>query len=206
MSTTWKAQAVRYHEAGHAVIARVLGIDVIYVTARPEPKFRGVTHVNYDGRERDADLLERQTKILLAGSYAEIKRYPDSDWDAVQGNCIDDWGHAYARADRLVQICRLPRPRRMDIFWQYPASTLIVERAAAETKQLLGNHRPAVTRVAKALHRNARLEQPALDDLIAGRPIRLDKSTVSLSPSAAQRLRELQWSAAAVDGDGAGHG
>jgi hypothetical protein len=165
-----KAEAVRYHEAGHAVVARVLGINVIYVTARPKGKYRGLTCIDYTGRRQEpVEFFNHQIKILLAGSLAEIKRYPDSDWNVLRDNCFDDWGKAYACADRLVRIRRLPRPQRMDIFRQYPATTLIIERTAAETERLLAANWPAVTRVAKALHRNAYLKQPELDALIAGR-------------------------------------
>jgi ATP-dependent Zn protease len=52
---------VKYHEAGHAVVARLLGISVVYVTGRPEGKFRGgVTQIEYGRRQRrDAEFFER---------------------------------------------------------------------------------------------------------------------------------------------------
>ena len=193
-TTFMAAQRVRYHEAGHAVVARVLGIDVAYVTARSEGKYRGLTRLNNDRREQKAiEFLDCQIKILLAGSYAELKRYPDFSLECVIGDRFDDWSRAYGCADRLVQIRRLPRPERMDILRQYPASTLIIERSAAETKQLLTNHWPAVVRVAKALHHNARIKQPALDDLIAGRPIRVD---APISAAIARRTTSTQFNCA----------
>jgi hypothetical protein len=165
-----EATRVRYHEAGHAVIARVLRIPVIKVTARPSRKFRGVTTIDRTAKQKnEASFLESEIKVLLAGSYAEVKQYPDSDWKAVQCNCIHDWFAAYHCADHLVQIRRLPRPERMDISRQYPATILIVERSAAETEQLLEAHWAAIVRVAKALHRSVFLEQLELDALIAGR-------------------------------------
>jgi hypothetical protein len=168
-----KAHAVRYHEAGHGVVARLLSINVIEVTARPSGKYRGLTVVDrIRGQHDEADFLEREIKVLLAGSLAEVKRFPDSDWTTVQGSCAGDWFMLFATADRLVQIRGLPRPKAMNILRQYPATLEIIERLAGETQHLLDANWSAVTRVAKALHRILSLKQDALDDLIAGRPIR----------------------------------
>jgi hypothetical protein len=65
-----KAHSVRYHEAGHAVVARLLGIPVNEVTARPArgAKFRGLTVVTVDGIGPFAGLDLRREFTALMGA------------------------------------------------------------------------------------------------------------------------------------------
>ena len=67
-----------YHEAGHAIIAHVLGVgEVEKVTVMPHSRALGVTMVNY---EEDRNLLtqvelESRIEMLLAGRAAELAVY-----------------------------------------------------------------------------------------------------------------------------------
>jgi hypothetical protein len=79
------AMPVRYHEAGHAVVARLLGVPVIEVTARDQRKYRGLTLVDLGKLSNDRSFHEKQIKVLLAGCLSESKQFPDVDWDEIQG-------------------------------------------------------------------------------------------------------------------------
>jgi hypothetical protein len=109
----------------------------------------------------------------------------------VPGSCLSDWHRACLYADQLVQMRGLPRPRRMDMFRQYPASNAIIDRLIDETQDLLDDNWPAVARVAKALYQHVRIEQPALDALIVGKVFARRTSGVASIGTTASRVLEL---------------
>jgi ATP-dependent Zn protease len=135
--TKMPAIRVRYHEAGHAVVARLLGVPVTEVTAREQRKFRGLTLVNLGNLSRNRSFHEKQIKILLAGSLSESKQFPDVDWEEIQGNCTSDWSELYAHAHEIVGIRGLPKPKRVNIMHLYPATIGIVDAIAQETDALI---------------------------------------------------------------------
>jgi hypothetical protein len=165
-----KAHAVRYHEAGHAVVARLLGIPVSEVTARPARggKFRGLTVVAIDGRQQsDLARHEGRIKVLLAGSLTEAKKFPESNWEEIQGNCFSDWTTLYRHAEEIRKILGQPKPKRDNIFHMHPGNEKLIRALAEQTETLIAANWPAITRVAKALHRKASLNQHEVDALIA---------------------------------------
>src|SRR5262245_13692920 len=69
---------IAHHEAGHAVIAYRLGIEVKFVTILPDHDSAGhVTHGDLfcGGTGSDRAALERAIKICLAGQMAEALLY-----------------------------------------------------------------------------------------------------------------------------------
>jgi hypothetical protein len=163
------AMRVRYHEAGHAVVAKLLGIPVREVTARPRRgKFRGATIADLSKQKLNRAYHEKQIMILLAGSLSESKQFPDVDWEEIQGNSLTDWVVLYHHADEIARICKLPRPKRVNIPRTYPATIEIVTAIGREGATLIESNWAAIVRVAKALHRNAVLKQDVIDGLIAG--------------------------------------
>ena len=82
--------SLAYHEAGHAVIARVLGIEVLRATIRPDKFYAGhVVHgqagprartIGAEDREEEwfqrMETAEDRAKLALAGPLAEMKYRP----------------------------------------------------------------------------------------------------------------------------------
>ena len=70
-------QIIAYHEAGHAVVARRLGVKVCRLTIVPSPNYTGACTLGseFSGRYSDQDKLARAIRINLAGPLAEKKFY-----------------------------------------------------------------------------------------------------------------------------------
>ena len=73
------SEAIAHHEAGHAVIGRVLGIEVEFVTITPDIDFAGSCTSDYamylaffanDATRLSA--IEKDTIVTLAGPIAEV--------------------------------------------------------------------------------------------------------------------------------------
>jgi hypothetical protein len=85
----------RYHEAGHAVVAHLLGIHVKRVTIVPDPTRGNVGHVHhgkvirgrapdYNDSPRTQRLIENSVRIALAGHVAQKIYAPRSYYGAAE--------------------------------------------------------------------------------------------------------------------------
>jgi Peptidase family M41 len=79
-----RRRSIAYHEAGHAVVAHRLGVEVEHVTIVPDHTSRGhITHGDLfcaHGRGSDRANLERAIAICLAGPLAQawlLRRYSE---------------------------------------------------------------------------------------------------------------------------------
>jgi hypothetical protein len=178
-----KLEAVRkviaYHEAGHVVVARLLGESIISVTiAKIEEENTGVlrpsaahrasgTAAQVAGHETDA-------KVALAGPMAQLKSRPSRDNRAAQA--IESHEEDYANAETAAAHIALllagePLPESGEITFSGAVAgsdRATLERLRRETKAMLDENWPAVKRVAKALFERDHLDQAELDRLIAG--------------------------------------
>ena len=73
------AKRVRWHEASHVVIARVLGFTVLEVSAREDAKYRGSTTVGPRPEGTEQQFHANEIKVLLAGMLTEAKKFPELD-------------------------------------------------------------------------------------------------------------------------------
>jgi hypothetical protein len=85
MSGRSSREATAYHEAGHAVVAYLLGVQLGPVTIIPSAQFAGATGLTGYTREVSSDALEgalikfkNSVKILLAGYWAQRMYNPRS--------------------------------------------------------------------------------------------------------------------------------
>ena len=184
---------IAHHEAGHAVIARKLGIPVPWVSTRD----RGaLTHsaawssMNNADIEARAAAYESDAVVALAGPAAQrrLKGYEDM---FVTDNLFKD-GHGagegrlcragddrdgdmtVARSAIFRAICLrrgkpLPDgPTRLTLGpLEIDAITEAFDRLQTQTIRLVRERWPAIARVAKALGRHDRIDQTELDRLIA---------------------------------------
>jgi hypothetical protein len=162
-------RSTAYHEAGHAIAARVLAVRVRSVKlVRPPPKvgFVGLTYtaaaadilMNASTRIRLAT-LRIDAKIIAAGPAAE-SRY--------LGLSLDDkrWWRNSWRVDRrhlrriVDEMVRLTDGDEADAAKMY-------RRVAAKAQRLVAQHWATIQRVAAALEIDGELDQGEIDSLIA---------------------------------------
>jgi hypothetical protein len=168
MSKRNPAAITRWHEAGHAVVARALGIPVAGVTARPSRKNKGCVFVDSKSWGVGArQFHEGMIKVRLAGTLAVNKQFPHLDFESEVIDHEDVW-QAYDHAHKLALLLGLPQPERLNIAHAYPATEKLVDDLTAETEALISIsvNWSAIGRVARALHRNEFLEQAQLDTII----------------------------------------
>src|SRR5947209_2611109 len=74
-------QATAYHEAGHAVVALVLGRPVHHVSILPDRERAGQCEFGKSVLRPSEDWLEREILISLGGIAAEARHTGDYAWD-----------------------------------------------------------------------------------------------------------------------------
>lgn len=150
-----------YHEAGHAVIGRVLNLPCGYATIVPdddsaahsicEDPWEAVARWDSVGRRRDLDTAYRARVIAyMAGAEAEIEFF-----GACDGGDGDDRWQIDLMLDSLL-------PADADI----PAYAARLRRF---TRALVRRHRDRIEAVANALHANKQLSEDRLDAMIGSR-------------------------------------
>jgi hypothetical protein len=172
----WKRKVISHHEAGHAVVARMLGIGVVHASSRS-----GAQALTQSAawQSKGADTAsqnaayENDAIVALAGLAAQRRyqgtegRYSDSlrdDDDDIQNAraaiyravCLRT-GHPVAAESGMVTM--LPET--------WVAMTERFDHLQAESRRLVAMYWPAIQRVAKALEWHDRIDQAELDRLIA---------------------------------------
>jgi hypothetical protein len=167
-----------YHEAGHAVVARVLNIPVDLATIHPDEFSNG--HVAHgaswpdnetaaEDREeewlRRMETAENSAKLALAGPLAHMKYRP-----TLNGEHFADYGdlldvHEYLRlaSGFTFEVLVPGKPLQQD---NREASRLW-ERLQADTADLVESYWPSIGRVAEALLIHGELGQEQIDALIS---------------------------------------
>src|SRR5262245_43594355 len=124
--------ATAYHEAGHAVMALLLGRPVTAVSIRPDRHRLGVCEFGKPVFRPSEDWLEREMLIALAGIAAEALHTGEYEWDAAErdrryaASLATDRGGK--KAERLLKrlLAKAEHLLSRDENWQ------AVERLAAE--------------------------------------------------------------------------
>jgi hypothetical protein len=165
-----------YHEAGHAVIARVLGVEVTGVMMF---RTEGATAVAmtrsaaYLARGKDIATfvagLEIDAKVALAGAIAQHRRKPTKSQHG-WGDDAKNATNCMATAVIAEREGKVPEPGivQIDAAEETRAKSML-DRARTETEALVEANWPAIERAAAALQVRAMLSQDDLDALIAGK-------------------------------------
>jgi hypothetical protein len=180
-----KKEVKAYHEAGHAVIAHELGIEVDYVvlfSTDPSNESVARTH-SATWRYSDADVptlisaMERDAKVSLAGIYAQSRQFPSKTKKTYSSDdSKNGWGNDIETAENFAMMAvRLRRegirPMPDDTIYEPDASArtefeILFERLCKETDELVKENWSAIERVAEALVSRPILLPDDLDRLI----------------------------------------
>jgi hypothetical protein len=157
------------HEAGHAVIARVLGIDVDYVSVTSTAAINAgnvpTRSASWVAKHLDASArilaAENDLKVTLAGIAANER--DDVKFTANDEALEQDIRNAQRLANNMAKLKAGGQVG--------DAADKLGDEVLADTKArtavLVDTHWPAIERVAKHLDRHGRIHQVELDRLIA---------------------------------------
>jgi hypothetical protein len=174
-----------YHEAGHAMAARALGIGVPYVTVFPVADDASATAMAQSAAwlARDHDLTaqiaayEKDAKVNLAGPHAQHRYRPVKNVKKAEARgWSGDIANAESAVVRIVLLKAGVDPG------DDPTTVTLTEQQLADCNAVLGqlwdasaalveDNWPAIERVAQALLVRRVLNQDDVDALIADRPL-----------------------------------
>ena len=175
-----------YHEASHAVAARVQGVDVVSVLmfqtdakTRSSILSRSAAHdAEQQGTASRIAGLEIDIWVSLAGPVGdELRRKARFQRRAMRDDAKDDVARSQKLALRIALLMagehapQVPHGEEIDIDVSsafIESANAILRRLRDETKALLTEHWPAIERVAQTLMTCNLLDQAELDRLIAG--------------------------------------
>jgi len=148
-------RATAYHEAGHIVVARVLGRRVLGATLRKEGDSNArasLTDVRPNQRKRrETDLV-----VAFAGLYAE-RKFLGRDPHPL--SALDDMTYI---AEEIADLMRNPRTTRTEEEWK--------SELADRAKTIVDRNWAAVAMVAEALFENEYLSEGQLRRLLKDTP------------------------------------
>jgi hypothetical protein len=177
-------KAKAHHEAGHAVIARVLGVEVSYAAMlNTNVETHSALYLTKNSSAA-AQIVgaEKDIKILLAGALAQCHYRPMTRGRMQKAANSGGWEDDISTASRLVaqilyfqtgrtlsELMSDPNPEAaLKALGQSDAAETLWERLWQETKALVNEHWPAIERVAAAMLERRALNQSDIDALIRG--------------------------------------
>jgi ATP-dependent Zn protease len=192
----WRKKDLAFHEAGHAVIGRVLGLVCGHTTILADHDSAGhsivadpsITDAHWEARGKFRDLssiMLARVISLMAGRETEIVCFGRSrgGWGSDYRDIVNvaRSGHlkvpgprnasvAQARYRRAYKQMRMPMPEGAVANVTFdPAWDRYQERLRQKTRMLVRRHRSTIERVAAAILEKGKLKAEEIDDLISTR-------------------------------------
>ena len=145
-----------WHEAGHAVIAHLLGGRVVSVSLEPEEDGYGARSAIEWGASDEASVASLSGRVALAGPIAEVERFGGHDLDDM--HVLAAWEADWREIERCAAVLeREPEGQKR-----------VVERWAREVRTMLLDPgvEELVARVADALDAHGELDETLFGDCL----------------------------------------
>jgi hypothetical protein len=171
------ALLIAHHEAGHAVITRVVGLGVDFATLHPGEDYRAGVHsqsASYLARDADPETraiaMEQDARVCLAGPYAQERYQPRSPSDDIP----EEWSGDIEEAKNYIANAILARrggavltPEGYVLSDDETAQVqLRWKQLSIEVSTMVKDNWPGIKRVAAALVRHKQLTGDRIDRLI----------------------------------------
>jgi hypothetical protein len=167
-----------FHEAGHAVVARALGITVPLVSMKSTAANNGgsvlVESASWQNRNADTPTriraAEANAMVALAGGIAQERSHPRYRvQDEVEGDLSNARNYVFIAA---MHAAGIPVPEGERVAVEVPPAVAADANSrlgclVEATARLLSDKWASVERVAKTLERHDHIDQVELDRLIA---------------------------------------
>jgi ATP-dependent Zn protease len=173
-----RRRSIAYHEAGHAVVAHRLGVEVEHVTIVPDHTSRG--HFVHDdlfcarGLGSDRANLERAIAICLAGPLAQawlLRRYSERRCDGRQDyDCASGLARYLAGAAGEREFLRYQERRTHALVERYWNEIELVAQALIERDQLSGAEVKDIIEAPRRLKQEDRADQQRWIEAMAAEP------------------------------------
>ena len=145
-----------WHEAGHAVIAHLLGGRIVSVTLEPEEEgFGGRSAIQWSTSD-GASVASLSGRVALAGPIAEVERFGGQDLDDV--HVLAAWEADWREIERCAAVLeRQPDgQKRVVEAWAREVRTMLLDPGVEEL----------VARVADALDAHGELDETLFEDCL----------------------------------------
>jgi hypothetical protein len=181
-------KVLAYHEAGHAVAARVVGVEIVDAFSGGKPKeisngvqSRGsVRTLSASSKTRGTPAFRQalwiDTLVSLAGIAAQRKyrpQYVKANWEKAR---MEEWSTDIDRVSKLLCAYRYDRSDGMDLESLPTEETPelraelqdLLNTASAEATKIIEDHWPQVERVAALLLSHGEITQADIDTAMVG--------------------------------------
>jgi hypothetical protein len=145
-----------WHEAGHAVIAHLLGGRIVSISLEPEEDgFGGRSAIQW-GTSDGASVASLSGRVALAGPIAEVERFGGHDLDDV--HVLAAWEADWREIERCAAVLerQAEGQRRLVEGWAREVRTMLLDPGVEEL----------VARVADALDAHGELDETLFEDCL----------------------------------------
>jgi hypothetical protein len=160
---------VAYHEAGHAVIAKVLSVPVKYATIKPRKGESGHVMLKTSFfKDMSKDAHKRSALVSLAGRFAETDLF-DCSHIVYDMEKLRRYGASVDRKHVRSAVTKIVGSPSEDgrLLWVFrPDRRAMRARLEREAKRLVREHAATIESVAKRLIEQETLSSAQLDEII----------------------------------------
>lgn len=166
-----------HHEAGHVVVARKLGLDVVCVTLNPVVGEYTAAAETYKASflSRNADRAtqiaanQADAKVCLAGPGAQVRYCRLATEESIEESIANEWSDDLQNAQGFVARAVMINRGLADSTLPdeaIPEAEQLLQRLASEADALVEESWSEIAKLAKALVRCGRLSGSQIDDLL----------------------------------------